>query len=84
MGAVVVPGLMDAHAHFVGFADGLGAADLWGHTSADEVLDKVLAHAALFPEGWVDRQGMGPKRLGGDWISPTGADRLDGCFLTVR
>ena len=41
MGAVVVPGLMDAHAHFVGFAESLGAADLVGTESVREVLDRV-------------------------------------------
>ena len=49
MGAVVVPGLMDAHAHFVGFAESLGAADLVGTKSVREVLDRVVEHAALFP-----------------------------------
>ena len=79
MGAVVVPGLMDAHAHFVGFADGLGAADLVGTTSADEVLDKVLAHAALFPDGWVIGRGWDQN----DWEEtqfPNRADRLDRLF----
>jgi len=76
---VVVPGLMDAHAHFVGFADGLGAADLVGTTSADEVLDKVLAHAALFPDGWVIGRGWDQN----DWEEtqfPNRADRLDRLF----
>jgi predicted amidohydrolase YtcJ len=79
MGAVVVPGLMDAHAHVVGFADGLGAADLVGTTSADEVLDKVLAHAALFPDGWVIGRGWDQN----DWEEtqfPNRADRLDRLF----
>ena len=79
MGAVVVPGLMDAHAHFVGFADGLGAADLVGTTSVEEVLDKALAHAALFPEGWVIGRGWDQN----DWAVtdfPDRADRLDVLF----
>ncbi len=79
MGAVVVPGLMDAHAHFVGFADGLGAADLVGTASVDEVLDKVVAHAALFPEGWVIGRGWDQN----DWAVmdfPDRVDRLDVLF----
>ena len=38
MGAVLVPGLMDAHAHFVGFAKSLATADLRGTDSESEVL----------------------------------------------
>ncbi len=79
MGAVVVPGLMDAHAHFVGFADGLGAADLVGTASVDEVLDKAVAHAALFPDGWVVGRGWDQN----DWEVtdfPDRADRLDALF----
>lgn len=79
MGAVVVPGLMDAHAHFVGFADGLGAADLVGTASVDEVLDNVLAHAAMFPDGWVVGRGWDQN----DWEVtdfPDRANRLDALF----
>ena len=43
-GAVLVPGLMDAHAHFVGFAKGLAVANLLGTTSEDEVLALSLIH----------------------------------------
>ena len=79
MGAVVVPGLMDAHAHFVGFADGLGAADLVGTASVDEVLDNVVAHAAMFPDGWVVGRGWDQN----DWEVtdfPDRANRLDVLF----
>lgn len=78
-GAVVVPGLMDAHAHFVGYADGLGAADLVGSTSESEVLERVSAHAALFPEGWVVGRGWDQN----DWVDtdfPDRHQRLDTLF----
>jgi len=52
-GAVLVPGLMDAHAHFVGFAKSLANADLVGTESVDAVLDRTRDHAQRFPEGWI-------------------------------
>lgn len=79
MGAVVVPGLMDAHAHFTGFADALGAADLVGTVSQQEVLDRVQAYAALFEEGWVIGRGWDQN----DWDSTAFPDRheaLDALF----
>ncbi len=79
MGAVLVPGLMDAHAHFVGYAKSLGAADLVGTGSEQEVLDRVVAHAALFPEGWVLGRGWDQN----DWDTaafPDRHDRLDALF----
>ena len=79
MGAVVVPGLMDAHAHFVGFAESLGAADLVGTKSVREVLDRVVEHAALFPEGWVLGRGWDQN----DWPETAFPDRhalLDSLF----
>jgi len=78
-GAVLVPGFMDAHAHFVGFAESLGAADLVGTASEDEVLRKAQAHAALFPEGWVLGRGWDQN----DWEDtsfPDRQDRLDSLF----
>lgn len=78
-GAVVVPGLMDAHAHFMGFAKGLGAADLVGTLSEREVLDRVVEHAARFPEGWVVGRGWDQN----DWAVTEFPDRhlrLDALF----
>ena len=45
-GAVVVPGLMDAHAHFVGYARSLANVDLVGTTSLEEVLEQTRACGA--------------------------------------
>ena len=78
-GAVLVPGLMDAHAHFVGYAESLGAADLVGTTSEQEVLERAAAHAALFPDGWVVGRGWDQN----DWdvqAFPSRHDGLDALF----
>lgn len=74
MGAVVVPGLMDAHAHFVGFAKGLAHADLVGTGSADEVLERTKAHAQRYPEGWVIGRGWDQN----DWAQQDFPDRQGG------
>lgn len=78
-GAVVVPGLMDAHAHFVGLAKGLAHADLVGTRSVDEVVERTLAHARRHPEGWVIGRGWDQN----DWAQqdfPDRLDRLDAAF----
>ncbi len=41
--ATVLPGFIDAHAHFVGYAFGLGQVNLWGTKSWDECIAKVEA-----------------------------------------
>jgi len=73
-GAVLVPGFMDAHAHFVGFAESLAAADLVGTTSEKDVLAKVQAHASLFPEGWVLGRGWDQN----DWEETSFPNRHNG------
>ena len=78
-GAVLVPGLMDAHAHFVGFAKSLANADLVGTESVDAVLDRTRDHAQRFPEGWVVGRGWDQN----DWAVtdfPDRKDALDGAF----
>lgn len=73
-GAVLVPGLMDAHAHFVGFAESLGSADLVGTGSEQEVLDRTIAHAGRFPKGWVVGRGWDQN----DWEMTDFPDRHGG------
>lgn len=78
-GAVMVPGLMDAHAHFVGYAESLGSADLVGTASEAEVLERVQAHAVRFPDGWVIGRGWDQN----DWADaafPDRGDALDSLF----
>jgi len=72
-GAVLVPGLMDAHAHFVGFAKSLANADLVGTESVDAVLDRTRDHAQRFPEGWIVGRGWDQN----DWADADFPDRKD-------
>ncbi len=79
MGAVVVPGLMDAHAHFVGFAKGLANADLTGTTSEAEVLARTREHGERYPGDWVLGRGWDQN----DWDDtkfPDRAEALDAMF----
>lgn len=39
--AVVYPGLIDAHCHFFGYAEGLRSVNLYGTRSWDEVLERI-------------------------------------------
>ncbi len=78
-GAVVVPGLMDAHAHFVGYAKGLANADLVGTDSEAAVLARVQAHAERYPDGWILGRGWDQN----DWAETGFPDRhtaLDALF----
>ena len=54
----VYPGFIDAHAHFVGYAQSLFVADLYDAKSFDEVLDRLKAFAAAHPdEKWILGRG---------------------------
>lgn len=57
-GGTVVPGLVDAHAHFAGLGKALMEVDLGGARSVDEVVDRVrLAAGRLGPEGFIEGRG---------------------------
>ena len=73
-GAVLLPGLMDAHAHFVGFAKSLATADLNGTASLGEVLSRTQLQAQRQPTGWVLGRGWDQN----DWASSEFPDRLKG------
>lgn len=55
-GAVVVPGLIDSHAHLPGLGNALVWLDLRGAASAAEVADRVRAAAAA-SDGWILGRG---------------------------
>ncbi|HET7322400.1 MAG TPA: amidohydrolase family protein [Longimicrobiaceae bacterium] len=58
-GRVVIPGMVDAHAHLTEMGERLRQVDLVGTTSYEEVIDRVKARAAQLPDGaWV---------VGGGW-----------------
>src|SRR5690606_32863016 len=57
-GAPVYPGLIDAHAHFVGYGRSLHEVGLYGCKSWEEVLQRVDAFAKEHPdEGWIRGRG---------------------------
>ncbi len=57
-GRTVIPGMVDAHAHFSGLAQKLRMVDLVGVTSYDELIRRVAERAATVPKGtWVEGRG---------------------------
>jgi predicted amidohydrolase YtcJ len=56
-GATLVPGLADAHAHVVGYADGLLRADLVGTASWEEAVGRMTELGVEQREGWVVGRG---------------------------
>ena len=57
-GLVVMPGLIDAHAHLAGLGDALDSVDLVGSTSWEEVIRRLKAEADERPDGeWITGRG---------------------------
>lgn len=56
-GKFIYPGLIDAHAHFVGYAQSLHTVNLVGTGSWEEVLERVESFAKEHPEGWITGRG---------------------------
>jgi predicted amidohydrolase YtcJ len=57
-GRTVIPGMVDAHAHFSGLAQTLSSVDLMGVPSYAELIERVKARAATLPKGaWVEGRG---------------------------
>jgi len=70
-GRTVIPGMVDAHAHFAGLAQTLRAVDLTGTKSVDEVIARVKAKAATLPKGtWITGRGW-DQNAWGDTRFPT-------------
>jgi predicted amidohydrolase YtcJ len=78
-GRVVIPGLIDAHAHLINLGHALMNADLSGADSKDEIVRRLQAFAAELPPGaWLLGRGWDQNR----WPEqefPTAAD-LDIAF----
>ncbi|MGA1729642.1 MAG: amidohydrolase [Steroidobacteraceae bacterium] len=78
-GAVVIPGLIDAHAHLMGLGIALMQADLVGTRSKAEIIERLKSFATGLPEGaWLLGRGWDQN----DWTDqdfPTAAD-LDATF----
>ena len=77
-GATVLPGLIDAHAHFLGLGKTLQSLDLVGTTSIEQVRERVQAACeGTVPGAWIYGRGWDQN----DWSEarfPT-ADELPDC-----
>ena len=57
-GAVVVPGLQDAHVHLEEYGESLESVDLRGASSFDEAVERIARQAARQPQGsWILGRG---------------------------
>ena len=95
-GRAVLPGLHDAHAHFLGLGKTLENLDLRGTTSAGEVGEKVLAACTVAAPGewiygrgwdqndWEDQEFPNWKDLRGCDDNPVYLSRVDGHALWVN
>jgi predicted amidohydrolase YtcJ len=72
-GAVVYPGFIDAHAHFLGYGQSLYAVDLMFVPSWEEAITRVKDFAAKHPgKGWIKGRGWDQNRFPGKQF-PTNA-----------
>ncbi|MHA6697501.1 amidohydrolase [Chryseobacterium sp. A301] len=62
LGKTVLPGLIDAHAHFYGFGSMLQNADLAGLDSWEAVLDVLQDFSKSHSEGWLVGRGWDQNR----------------------
>jgi len=71
-GRPVYPGFYDAHAHFFGYAKTLGQADLTGASSFEEIIERLKAFRAEYPDAsWLLGRGWDQNL----WESKTFPDR---------
>jgi hypothetical protein len=72
--AIVYPGFIDAHAHFLGYGQSLYAVDLMFVPSWQEAIVRVKAFAAKHPgKGWIRGRGWDQNRFPGKQF-PTNAE----------
>jgi len=72
-GAVLYPGFIDAHAHFLGYGQSLFAVDLMFVPSWEEAINRVKDFAAKHPgKGWIKGRGWDQNRFPGKQF-PTNA-----------
>ena len=72
--AIVYPGFIDAHAHFLGYGQSLFAVDLMFVPNWQEVIERVKAFAAKHPgKGWIRGRGWDQNRFPGKQF-PTNAE----------
>jgi predicted amidohydrolase YtcJ len=77
-GNVILPGLIDAHAHFLGYAKGLQEINLFGTTSPLEIVQRTKMHSAERTGGWLIGRGWDQN----DWEEKKFPDKflLDSIF----
>jgi hypothetical protein len=77
-GGVLMPGLMDGHAHLLGYANGLLEANLMGTESWEDAVERVQQHQESWPSEWVVGRGWDQN----DWATQDFPDRqlLDVAF----
>lgn len=80
-GKVILPGLIDAHCHFLGYAKGLRECNLVGTKSYEEVLERVKTFAASNKRSWIVGRGWDQN----DWVNKAYPDKrmLDSLFPTT-
>ncbi|HWB27406.1 MAG TPA: amidohydrolase [Chitinophagaceae bacterium] len=96
-GNAVYPGFIDAHAHFVGYAQSLFAVDLFDCKSADEMVSRVQKFATEHPgeagitgRGWDQNKFPGKQFPNNQKLSqlfpgiPVVLERVDGHALLVN
>jgi len=72
--AIIYPGFIDAHAHFLGYGQSLYAVDLMFVPSWQEALERVKAFAVKHPgKGWIRGRGWDQNRFAGKQF-PTNAE----------
>jgi predicted amidohydrolase YtcJ len=65
-GKAVYPGFIDAHGHFVGYANSLFTAALYGSTSFEEVVQRVKQFADAHPGlAWIEGRGWDQNKFPG-------------------
>lgn len=77
-GKTILPGLIDAHCHFVGYGLGLQECDLVGTKSFDEVIERVKTFSKTNKLAWIVGRGWDQN----DWANKSFPDKkiLDSLF----
>ncbi len=52
-GKTILPGLIDAHCHFTGFAADKWKLELWGTQSWEEIIEKLIVYSKDAPMEWL-------------------------------
>lgn len=63
-GQTILPGFIDAHCHFTGFATDMWKCNLTGTTSYTAIIEKVNTYAATAPMEWIYGRGWDQN----DWV----------------